>query len=186
MHLVQDKDRYLKAKKKGLPFFYTACDSAEPIAEMTTEVRAVTCPGCRSVAPEPEPLPVPVPDVEQDFDDLDADLDAMDMGEDPEPSEEEEADESPLGAMGPMLEMVLAGFDPDYSDLDRWAMDPADDEVLGSGSVDVRSKLQPDELEFVGKLVGISKMAGIEGLATRVVAILHRVLDEEPEADSGE
>ena len=198
MHLVKDTARLKVAIAKGLPFFYTACDSAEPISEMTTEISRVDCPGCRASIPTPV---VPSVDLESevsgfdDLGDLDDDLDLLDalIPNEPEaaphsspkvppdsPSEPSTPD--PFEALAPMIEMVLDGFNPEYPDLQRWTLAADDDEILGSHGVDLRELLSPEETDFVIKLISLSELAGIEGLATRVLAVLHRALDRFAEA----
>lgn len=194
MHLVRDIKKYEAAKKKGISFYWTACESAEPISQLTTERHLVTCDGCRQVAPPPSPAhrtgSMPSEEAEEeplemDFEDLDEDFDALhpsaeeEEGHGKESREEKEETEDPLAALKPMLDMVLAGFNPDYSDSERWNLSIEEDsEVLGSHGIDIRSLLEEDELEFITTLIGLSQMVpGIEPLTTRVLAIIHRILD---------
>lgn len=200
MHYPVDVKRLENARKRGLPFFYTACDSAEPLAEITTDRTRVKCPGCHANLPAEavssittsapfEEIPAQSEDVDFDFNDLDADLDDFDGVEHEEaPASDEqtesaaaepaaEAPVSPLGNLAPMLEMVLAGFDVQYPHLDEWTIEPDEQTLIGSHGIDLRTLLEDDERQFLTKLIGLSRMIDIEPLAVRVLAILHRALD---------
>ena len=120
MHLPISEERLIAAKNKGLPFFFSACDDAVPIAQLTTDTSLVTCPTCRMTAP-PVPGPGPVagtglgdgfgfedePQSDMDFDDLDEDLDALEISDDEIGSTQEEPESEP-GPSDPMAALSVS------------------------------------------------------------------------------
>ena len=199
MHLVSDPEKYLNARRnQNVPFFHTACGSAEPIARLTTEPKLVSCLACEDVISRAfaEASPSAPALAAKPFDEsIDADLDDMDdidaafdegleitnlPSPDQEPTKTKQVDEeaSPFAAFQPMLETVFAGFDADEV-WKRWTMTPDVDPQGSDGMLidqwDPRSILNPEQAAFIQSLAEISSLVGLEGLSSRVLTLIHQI-----------
>jgi hypothetical protein len=195
MHLVTNFEGYAAAVERGIPFYYTACGGAFPVSQLTTDVRHISCGNCSVAAPEisSAPMKEPAPPAASDLvnDETFADFAEVEdlLGLDLDPETTVDQSEAPganggAGAMdhiGTMLEMVLQGYSPELEEWGRWLI-PSNKEdpsgKLGERTMDLRDLLHEEELQFLGQLGQLSSMIGSDGLAMRVLAIIHRLADE--------
>ena len=171
---------------------------------------AKALPAPSSVAPPVAVPPVSSVSLSADADDLDEMEEAeANFGEDalgtqgPEvvgqgelvgpPEHASGASVSPFAALQPLLDSLFVGFDPDPI-WERWTMTPEDDpqgsEGMLVGGYDPREILESDQAAFLTSLSQMSKVAGLEGIASRVLTLLHQVvisgLDVEGSGDEPE
>lgn len=187
---MNNMNGYRTALEKGIPFFFTACGEAHPMSKISVEPHSVSCPACMSLAPRAAPqssYQMVSDELQVDMvdDDLLSDFDAVDglmgMDTDMAPSSESSSGDNSgeaLAQIGPMLEMVMSSFNPDFDEWERWLMPPTDSDHLGEFKADLRLYLSYEERGFLTQLGQMSSMIGAEGLPKRVFSIIHRMASQ--------
>ncbi len=211
MHLVSDPAKYQQAvRERGeLPFYHTACGSAEPVAQLTSDPAQVKCPLCQrliaefmasqtaeqSSSPEVPPNGSGTPLAPEDLDDsVFADVDELEATFGLTPPDESLPPQDSDSATTTDVTSVLAGLQPVLAPLfevmepvpewSRWALEPEQDSAPLCAldvdlDLDLRTLLEPDEAEFLRRLASLSDMIGLQDLSSRVLSIVHRLTTEQ-------
>lgn len=190
MHLALDPDGLQRAKDRDLPFYRTACGDIVPVAELTLDVRAVTCGLCQRAIAASQGASGPPPGVsmsgpdadggllEVDFEDdddlqVDVDLSGFDMPQTDTADEDDEDDTDDeamdMSAMAGMVRTMVQQWTSDVVLVDGYA-------ALTEDATSATDVLTEAEANAVFNLYQILETVDMNDLANPLVSIIYRLV----------